>query len=126
MILKVTQTSRFFKCVSPTGYQHTAFFMRTPLVDSFETSELTVLTGYISFCYLLCNGSPQGILFKSIRSRTEVKPYVLRVGIPDELPGTFEPLYILEKLGVLVFKAQDSSLIATLIHIDSSLLVKVE
>lgn len=126
MKVVVSQPSRFFKCGSTRGYQHTAFFMKKPLVDQFEKSTPTALTGYISFSYLLFNGSPQGVIFESIRSRTEVKPYVLRVGIPDELPGTFEPLYILEKMGILVFRAFDSSLIATPISIDSSLLVKVE
>ena len=97
-----------------------------PLLSTFDLSDVTTLTGYISFRYLLNNSTPYGVLFESIKSRTEVKDYLLKVGLKDVMPDVFEPIFLLEKLGVLMFKANDSSILAIPSEISSSLLVSVE
>jgi len=124
--IKIQQPNRFFKLSSPKGYQRTCFFPRIPLVTNFDLSEPTSLTGYISFRYFMVNSMPYGVLFESIRSRTEVKEYVLKVGLPEELSDAFDPIYLLEKMGVLLFKANDSSILAIPSDIHSSLLVRAE
>lgn len=126
MFLQPRVINRFMKLNSPSGYQRVGFFPRKPIVTEFDVSEASSVTGYLSFRYLTVNATPYGVIFECIRAKTDVKDYALKVGITEELPDSFEPLYLLEKLGILMFLSNDSSILAIPSDISSSLLVRAE
>ena len=83
------------------------------------------MTGYVSFRYLTVNNTPQGVVFESNRAKTEVKPYIMRIGIDgDKIPDNFEPMFSLEKMGLLMFRTVDSGVLIVPCDVDSSLLVR--
>ncbi len=123
--LEVHQANRFFKIDGPKGYQRTCFFPRLALPAYFNTSDPTTVTGYVSFRYLTVNNTPQGVVFESNRAKTEVKPYIMRIGIDgDKIPDNFEPMFSLEKMGLLMFRTVDSGVLIVPCDVDSSLLVR--
>lgn len=126
MHLHVRQANRFFKTTGPRGYQRTFFFARLPLVESFELSDAVKITGFVSYRYLLVNSAPTGVAFESIKVKTTVKDYMLLVGIDrEEIPNSFEPIFSLEKMGILIYRAANSAILAIPSNVESSLLVKV-
>lgn len=86
------------------------------------------LSGYCSYRFIYNNNSSilNGIVFLSISSKTVSSDYTLSVGNSNlELPESFEPSFILEKsIGIILFRADDSSLLAIPSDVTSSLLIK--
>jgi hypothetical protein len=111
------------------GITHTLFLGKQPIHASFFVGEPVTITGYCSYRLLFNNNESllTGVLFLSPSAQTVVSDYTLSVGNnPAALPEHFEPSFILENSGILVFKGSDSSILAIPSEVDSSLLIKTE
>lgn len=111
------------------GITHTLFLTKQPIHASFFVGEPLQISGYCSYRLLFNNNDSLliGVLFLSPSTTTVVSDYTLSVGNnPSTPPEDFEPSFILESSGIIVFKGTDSSILAIPSEVDSSLLIKTE
>lgn len=111
------------------GITHTLFLSKQPIHTSFFVGEQLQISGYCSYRLLFNNNHSLlvGVLFITPSTKTVVADYALSVGNnPASPPDQFEPSFILENSGILLFKGTDSSILAIPSEVDSSLLIKTE
>lgn len=111
------------------GITHTLFLGKKPIHSSYFVGEPVEISGYCSYRLLFNNNDSVliGVIFLSPSTKTVVSDYMLSVGNnATEIPDNFEPSFILENSGILIFKGSDSSVLAIPSEIDSPLLIKTE
>lgn len=111
------------------GITHTLFLGKQPIHTSFFVGEQLQISGYCSYRLLFNNNHSLlvGVLFLTPSAKTVVADYTLSVGNnPASLPEDFEPSFILENSGIILFKGTDSSILAIPSEVDSALLIKTE
>lgn len=111
------------------GTVHTLFLTKEPIHTTYFVGEPVVISGYCSYRPLFNNNESLlvGAVFVSPNSQTTVTDYSMSIGhTPAELPDHFDPLFLLENLGILLFKAADSSILAIPAEVNSPLLIKTE
>lgn len=130
--LPKTRTNKFYALGAQKGNRgttHTAFLNKVPFNPNFFVGDPHSLSGYCSYRVLYNDNTSLiiGVLFLSLSSQTVVSDYSVQIGTnSSELLDKFEPSFILENLGILVFKAQDSSLLIIPSSIDLKMLVKAD
>lgn len=108
------------------GSCHTLFFSRKPLTNVFTLSEEThKVSGYMSYNYLLSGQVVVGVVFTTENARTRVAGHRLSVRSTSE-PRNFSVNFNLEKMGLLLYSADDSSSLAIPNDIASSLIVRTD
>lgn len=110
------------------GITTSLFLSMSPINDVFFVGEAKKLSGYCSY-HLLYNDNVNlicGAIFRSLKSRTHVRRLKLIIGGQSDDLGEVQPIFVLEKLGLLVYKAEDSSILIVPDCIDSPLVVKAE
>lgn len=107
------------------GIRHVLFFQKRPVSKSFTVQGTFRVTGYLSYSYLLSGSVVVGVIFISESSLTRVHDSKLVV-CASATPGHFVPSFNLEKMGLLLFSAEDSSVLVTPTDIESNLIVKVD
>lgn len=106
------------------GSRHTLLFTRKPADSKFKLSEATFkVSGYLSYQYLMCGPTVVGLVFTTDNLRTESSYYKLVVKASSK-PVNFFPNFNLEKMGLFMFVADDSSAIVTSGEVESSLVVR--
>lgn len=108
-----------------TGIRHTLFFTKKPVNNLYTVQDDCKVSGYLSYSYLYCGSVVVGIVFSSDNSKTSGNDYKLVVR-GKETPVNFAPNFNLEKMGLLLFIAEDSSTLVIPNDIESSLLVRTE
>ena len=111
------------------GITHTLFLTKQPIHTAFFVGEQLQISGYCSYRLLFNNNESLlvGVVFLTPSIKTVVSDYTLSVGNnPASPPEDFEPSFILESSGIIVFKGTDSSILAIPSEVDSSLLIKTE
>jgi hypothetical protein len=109
------------------GITHSVFQNRTPIHPLFFVGPPFEISGYCSY-RLLYNENQSilcGVVFISFASKTTVSDISLVVGATT-LPEAFEPSFILESSGILIFKCVDSSILAIPSVVESPLLVTID
>lgn len=111
------------------GITHSIFLNKTPIHPLFFVGPSFDISGYCSY-RLLYNDNHSilcGVIFLSFASKTVVNDISLVVGVTGgALPEAFEPSFILESSGILLFKCADSSVLAIPSDVESSLLVRID
>jgi hypothetical protein len=126
------QTNRFVPLGQQRGNKgtvHTLFLTKQPIHTHFFVGEAVVVSGYCSYRPLFNNNESLliGAIFISPNSQTIVTDYSMSIGhAPSAPPDHFDPLFLLENLGILLFKAADSSILAIPAEVNSPLLIKTE
>lgn len=109
------------------GAQHTLFLNKPPVTNQFRLAEEKRLNGYFSYNLLheQSNDLLVGVVFTTMQALTVRSNIRLFVGnrVRHE---AFEPHYILEKLGLLVYTSPDSSTLVVPINVEHQFLVKVD
>ncbi len=110
------------------GITHSVFLNMTPIHPLFFVGPAFEISGYCSYRLLYNNNQSIlcGVAFFSFSTKTVVNDISLVVGATSTLPESFEPSYILESSGILLFKCPDSSLLAIPSDVESSLLVRTD
>lgn len=111
------------------GITHTLFLTKTPIHSMYFVGEPVQISGYCSYRLLYNNNESVliGVIFTSPSNKSVVSDYTLSVGTnPQDIPDSFEPSFILENSGIIIFKASDSSILAIPAEVDSPLLIKTE
>ena len=112
------------------GITHTLFLKVAPIHPMFFVGDQANLSGYCSYRFIYNNNSSLliGVVFLSLSSRTVVSDYTLSVGnAAMELPDSFDPSFLLEKsVGIILFKANDSSILAIPSEVSSNLLIRTD
>lgn len=111
------------------GITHTLFLSKSPIHGSYFVGEAVTVSGYCSYRLLYNNNESLliGVIFISPSGKTIVADYHISIGTNlTDIPESFNPSFILENSGILLFKAADSSVIAIPAEVDSSLLIKTE
>ncbi len=122
----VAYTNRFLNIGVPRnnpGIQHSVYFTRRPVVDRYTVEEEFRVSGYLSYHYLHSGSMVVGVVFCTDRSQTIIEEYKLAVR-GRELGKNYVPNFNLEKLGLLIFTADNSSTLVIPNNFDSSLLVR--
>lgn len=110
------------------GTTHTLYLCKVPVHPEFFVGEQHPINGYCSY-RLLYNSSDSftvGVILLSAASRTASSDYTFIIGgaSVDDV-DTFDPSFILEKsIGLLIFKARDSSLLIVPETISSTFVIK--
>lgn len=107
------------------GILHTAFFSKRPVSRQYTVSDEYKVSGYVSYAYLYSGSVVVGIMFSTDNSKTLVRDCKMVVRC-HEHPQNFVPNFNLEKMGLLMFVADDSSTLIIPNDIESSLLVRTE
>lgn len=108
------------------GTCHTLFFSRKPMSNVFSLADDThKVSGYMSYNYLLSGQVVVGVVFSTENTRTRVAGHRLSVRSTAE-PRNFAVNFNLEKMGLLLFLAEDSSSLAIPNDIASSLIVRTD
>lgn len=107
------------------GLRHTVVFIRRPASDSlFTLSEATFkVSGYLSYNYLMCGSTTVGMVFSTDNVRTSCTHFRLVVKASPS-PANWSPNFNLEKMGLFLFVADDSSVMVTAGEVESSLVVR--
>lgn len=111
------------------GITHTLFLSKTPIHPSFFVGDTVQVSGYCSYRLLYNNNDSVliGVVFITPSNKTVVSDFHMVAGNTFAgIPENFEPSFILENSGILLFKANDSSVLAIPSEVDSSLLIKTE
>ncbi len=109
-----------------TGSRHTLYFSRKPMGNLFAISDDTFkVSGYLSYNYLLSGSVVVGLVFSTDHIRTRSTDHKLIVRSSNE-PHNFTVNFNLEKMGLLMFVAEDSSTIVIPNDIESSLIVRTD
>ena len=110
------------------GIVHTVFLKMKPIHNTFFLSSKYSIGGYCSYYFLYSSQKVLlGIVFVSHRAKTVVTENHIVIGdCLNELPDNFEPQFVLENCGLLVFKANDGSLLIIPSEVEGQLLVRVE
>lgn len=130
--LPVCPVNRFYSLGQQRGNKgitHSVFLNKEPIHPSFFVGPAFELSGYCSYRLLYNNNASIlcGVAFFSFSNKTIVNDISLVVGsIGPELPESFEPSFILESSGILLFKCTDSSLLIIPSDVSSSLLVRTD
>lgn len=125
------QPLRFFSLGQQKGNKgivHSVFFSRTPVHNSFYVGDAFQASGYLSY-RLLFNSSCDllvGVVFFSLSHLTMCSDNQLFSGNFTDVPEDFEPLFSLEKLELLMYRASDSSVLVIPKTVSSSLLITVD
>lgn len=110
------------------GIQHTIFLKSIPIENKYVLGDKNQVSGYCHY-NLLYNRQKTfvlGVLLTSLAPITDVQDFCVKIrNVNTELPSSFTPSFVLEKLGVLLFVAEDSSVIAIPEDLDFPMLVKV-
>lgn len=125
---RVAVMGRFHELGTPKdrpGLRHTVVFTRRPAADSkFTLSEAQFkVSGYLSYNYLMCGPTTVGLVFSTDDARTTFSYFRLVVKA-SQSPANFTPNFNLEKMGLFLFVADDSSVIVTSGEVESSLVVR--
>ena len=107
------------------GIRHTLFFSKRPVGNSFSIQDECKVSGYLSYSYLLCGSVVVGVVFSTDNSKTTNGEYKLVVR-GRETSRNFTPNFNLEKMGLLMFVAEDSSALVIPNDVESSLLVRTD
>lgn len=111
------------------GITHSVFMSKSPIHPMFFVGPAFEISGYCSYRLLYNNNASIlcGVVFTSFSSKTTVSDLTLVVGASmlDTLEQ-FEPSFILEGSGILLFKCTDSSVLAIPSEVESSLLVRTD
>ncbi len=111
------------------GIMHSVFMNKQPIHSQFFVGPQFEISGYCAYRLLYNNNQSIlcGVAFFSFASRTVVNDISLVVGAAtSNLPESFEPSFILENSGILLFKCKDSSVLAIPSEVNSSLLVRTD
>ena len=108
------------------GIRHTVFFTRRPVTDSYFIEEDVRVSGYLSYSYLRSGSIVVGLVFSTDASRTEQREYKLCSRGNSETPAQFTPNFNLEKMGLLMFVADDSTTLVIPNDVDSGLVVRID
>jgi hypothetical protein len=111
------------------GTVHTLFLTKEPIHAMYFVGDAVAVGGYCSYRPLYNNNESLlvGAVFISPNNKTVVADYSLSIGhSPSEPPDNFDPVFLLENLGILLFKATDSSILAIPSEVNSPLLIKTE
>jgi hypothetical protein len=109
------------------GVAHTLFLNKPQIHPKYFTGDSVQINGICSYRFLYNNNSSYlvGAVFSSPIWKTRVADYFMAIGDDTEPSGAFEPSFILEKsIGLILFEARDSSVLAIPSEVDSSLLIK--
>lgn len=110
------------------GTTHTLYLCKVPVHPEFFVGEQHPINGYCSY-RMLYNSSDNftvGVVFLSAASRTASSDYTFLIGGSSvEDVDAFDPSFILEKsIGLLIFRANDSSLLVIPENISSTFVIK--
>lgn len=111
------------------GITHTLFMGKPPIHSMYFVGEAVQISGYCSYRLLYNNNESLliGVIFMSPNGMTTAADYTLEIGANhSDTPDSFTPSFILENSGILLFKANDSSILVIPSAVDSPLLVKTE
>lgn len=122
------QQNIFIPGVSERGYKTTYFFPHVCCEGSeFQFLPKTNINGYASYSFITTNSSIVGIAVFSIRSKTTMNHFLLKIGVDRQnIPTKFDAQFFLEKLGLLMYIAKNSSVLFIPVNVNSSLLVKIQ
>lgn len=111
------------------GVQHTLFLSKLPIHSNYFVGDAVQVGGYCSYRLLYNNNESLlvGVIFMSLSGKTIAADQTLSIGTSyADAPESFQPSFTLESSGILLFKANDSSILAIPAEIDLPLLVKTE
>lgn len=127
-LYKTNQFIRLGHMKGNRGITHILFLRRSPVSDKFSVGENHFINGYCNCRYLFnTNNRLIGVVFCAFSHKCKCNSLSLSIANYGNLPSVFEPLFSLENLGILMFTAEDSSLlILPKVVNHSDLLVKDE
>ena len=110
------------------GTTHTLYLCKSPVHPEFFVGEQHPINGYCSYrlLYNSIDSFTVGVVFLSAAARTASSDYTFIIGGASvEEVDSFDPSFILEKsIGLLIFKASDSSLLVVPENISSTFVIK--
>lgn len=91
----------------------------------FKLGDRRKISGYCSYYLAYSNVNILcGVLFTAFKTITKVEPFKLLVSASDK--GQYEPLFILEKMNLLVYRTKESSVLVIPSKLNSSMIVTAD